>query len=459
LQNQLAAAIAKSPDVAHIASSAGSNTGAVNHGRMFIELKPKDQRPSLATVLQDMRKIGSSVAGIQASFTPVQNLSIGARGGASQYQITVQSLDFNLMNIWAQKLIDAMTADKAYFIDVNSDLQNSALQANVVVDNNKMASLGIGTDVLRSTLYAGLGGQQVATIYTPNSSYSVIAELDPKDGWTPERLGALQVASSSGTLVPISSFAAVERTSGALTVNQLGQLAAVSVSYNLPDGVALGSTVAEIDKLKQDIGFPPNVSTGFYGTAKTFQDSTANQGLLILGAILTIYIVLGILYESFIHPLTILSGLPAAAAGALLSLKIFGFDLSIIAVIGLLMLIGIVKKNAIMMIDVAINLRRSGMSPHDAIVKACNMRFRPIMMTTLAALMGSLPIALAAGASSELRQPLGVAVVGGLIVSQTLTLFVTPVLYVYMEKLSGLFTGVKSSPIPPKALATFRVVD
>jgi len=212
--------------------------------------------------------------------------------------------------------------------------------------------------------------------------------------------------------------------------------------------VALGTSVAEIDKIKQDIGFPQNVSTGFYGTAKTFQDSTANQGLLILGAILTIYIVLGILYESFIHPLTILSGLPAAAAGALFSLKILGFDLSIIAVIGLLMLIGIVKKNAIMMIDVAINLRRSGMTPVEAIAKACNMRFRPIMMTTLAALMGALPIALAAGASSELRQPLGVAVVGGLIVSQTLTLFVTPVLYVYMEKLSGLLTGSRSDRDP-----------
>lgn len=444
LQNQLAALIAKSPDVLNVASSVGSASGAMNNGRMFVELKPKDQRPPLATVMQDMRKIGNSVPGIQAFFNPVQNLSIGAHGGASQYQLTIQSLDYGLMNTWAQKLIEAMSADKAFFADVTSDLENSSLQAKLVVDRDKMASLGISTDVLRATLYAGLGGQQVATIYTPNSSYSVIAELDPKDGWTPERLGALQVATSDGTLVPVSSFATVERSSGALTVNQLGQLAAVSISYNLPDGVALGSTVTEIEKLKQDIGFPANVSTNFYGTAKTFQDSTANQGLLILGAILTIYIVLGILYESFIHPLTILSGLPAAAAGALFSLKIFGFDLSIIAVIGLLMLIGIVKKNAIMMIDVAINLRRNGMSPHDAIVKACNMRFRPIMMTTLAALMGALPIALAAGASSELRQPLGIAVAGGLVVSQTLTLFVTPVLYVYMEKLSGLFNRSKS---------------
>jgi HAE1 family hydrophobic/amphiphilic exporter-1 len=461
LQNQLAAAISKSPDVLHVASSAGSSSGAMNNGRMFIELKPKDQRPPLATVLADMRKIGSSVPGIQAFFNPVQNLSIGARGGASQYQITVQSLDFDQMNIWGQKLIDAMIADKSFFADVTSDLQNSSLQAKLTVDRDKMASLGISTDVLRSTLYAGLGGQQLATIYTPNSSYQVVAELDPKEGWTPEKLGGLQVASASGALVPISSFAKVERSFGALTVNQLGQLAAVTISYNLPDGVALGSTVTEIEKLKQDIGFPANVSTGFYGTAKTFQESTANQGLLILGAILTIYIVLGILYESFIHPLTILSGLPAAAAGALFSLKIFGFDLSIIAVIGLLMLIGIVKKNAIMMIDVAIHLRRSGMEPRDAIAKACNMRFRPIMMTTLAALMGALPIALAAGASSELRQPLGVAVVGGLIVSQTLTLFVTPVLYVYMEKLSGLFTGSNSNndtdhehdPIPLKQAA------
>ena len=466
LQNRLAEKMAASPDVLHVASTVGSGSGAMNAGRMFVELKPKSQRQPLSGVLADMRKISTSIPGIQGFATPVQNLSVGARGGASQYQITIQSLDFAAMNIWAQKLNDAMVADKAFFTDVTSDLQNNGLQAKLVVDNDKMASLGVAADVLRSTLYAGLGGQQVATIYTPNASFSVVAELDPKTGWTPERLNELQVATATGSLVPISAFAKIERTSGPLTVNQLGQLAAVTVSYNLPQGVALGSSVEEINKIKADIGFPSTISAGFYGTAKTFQDSTANQGLLILGAILTIYIVLGMLYESFVHPLTILSGLPAAAAGALFALQLGGFDLSIIAVIGLLMLIGIVKKNAIMMIDVAIELRRGGMAASDAIAKACAMRFRPIMMTTLAALMGALPMALGTGASAELRQPLGVAVVGGLIVSQALTLFVTPVLYLYLEALSNWLTRTKTlstvpqtNPLLPEKPAALHMVQ
>jgi hydrophobic/amphiphilic exporter-1 (mainly G- bacteria), HAE1 family len=285
-------------------------------------------------------------------------------------------------------------------------------------------------------LYSTFGSQQVATIYRSTDSYDVIMELDPTINWTPERLASIEVNAADGSQIPLGSFTHVENVAGELTVNQLGQLPAVTISYALPEGVSLGTTITELDKVKADIGMPNLVTTNFYGSAKTFQDSTANQGLLIFGAILTIYIVLGILYESFIHPLTILSGLPAAAAGALLTLNIFGFDLSIIAVIGLLMLIGIVKKNAIMMVDVALTLAREGMEPEAAIKRACLMRFRPIMMTTLAALMGTLPIALGAGASAELRQPLGVAVVGGLIVSQTLTLFVTPVLYLYMERLS-----------------------
>jgi hydrophobic/amphiphilic exporter-1 (mainly G- bacteria), HAE1 family len=306
-------------------------------------------------------------------------------------------------------------------------------------------------NILRFTLYAGFGAQQVATIYDSADSYQVILELDPQIDWNPERMQTVQVRSSSGTLVPLGAFSHVETTAGQLTINQLGHLPAVTISYNLPDGVALGSSVAELDRIKAQIEMPSSVATNYYGTAKTFQDSTASQGLLILGAILTIYMVLGILHESFVHPLTILSGLPAAAAGALLTLKIFGYDLSVIAIIGLLMLIGIVKKNAIMMIDVALHLQREGMTARDAIYKACLMRFRPIMMTTLAALMGTLPIALGSGASAELRQPLGVAVVGGLIVSQTLTLFVTPVLFLYMDRLSDalrkLFGGKQAASL------------
>jgi HAE1 family hydrophobic/amphiphilic exporter-1 len=329
-----------------------------------------------------------------------------------------------------------MSRDRRTFIDVATDLDNRALQATLVVDRDKAATLGIDAATLRSTLYGGFGTQQISTIYGSADSYQVILELDPGIDWSPGRVEAIRVRTASGSLVPIGAFAHVDRTVGPLTVNQLGQLPAVTISYNLPQGVALGDSVARIDRIKEQIGLPPAVSTTFAGTAKTFEDSLRNQGLLIGGAILTIYIVLGMLYESFIHPLTILSGLPSAVLGALVALLAAGMDVSIIAIIGLLMLIGIVKKNGIMMIDVALVLRREGRTPIEAIHEACLVRFRPIMMTTLAALMGTLPIALGAGASAELRQPLGVVVVGGLLVSQALTLFVTPVIYLHMERLS-----------------------
>jgi HAE1 family hydrophobic/amphiphilic exporter-1 len=382
----------------------------------------------------------------------VQNLRLGSRSSASAYQLVVQGLDTQATDSWAQKLSDAMAADHAAFTDVTNDLQNNALQATLVVDRDKAATLGIDTDTLRSSLYGGFGTQQVSTIFGSADSYEVIMELDPKIAWSPERMLAIQVRTASGSLVPLGAFARVDRTAGALTVNQLGQLPAVTISYNLPQGVALGDSVTHINALKDKIGLPKEISTTFAGTAKTFEDSLANQGLLIGGAILTIYIVLGILYESFIHPLTILTGLPSAVLGALVALRLAGMDLSVIAVIGILMLIGIVKKNGIMMIDVALELRRDGMSPIESIHKACIMRFRPIMMTTLAALMGTIPIALGTGASAELRQPLGVAVVGGLIASQALTLFVTPVIYVYMETFSswllGLWSKRKGEPSP-----------
>ncbi|RWM78809.1 MAG: efflux RND transporter permease subunit [Mesorhizobium sp.] len=442
LQGQVADVFTHSPYVSHVAWSVGSGNNALNQGRLFVQLKDKSQRPDIDKVLSDLRQQLANVPGIETFMQPVQNLRLGARASASAYQLVVQGLDIGAADVWAQKLTDAMAADRSAFTDVTNDLQNNALQASLVVDRDKAATLGVDTDTLRSSLYGGFGTEQVSTIFGSADSYEVIMELDPRIEWSPERMLAIKVRTASGSLVPLGAFARVDRTAGALTVNQLGQLPAVTISYNLPQGVALGDSVSRIDALKEKIGMPATISTTFSGTAKTFQDSLANQGLLIAGAILTIYIVLGILYESFIHPLTILTGLPSAVLGALVALRLAGMDLSVIAVIGILMLIGIVKKNGIMMIDVALELRREGMSPLESIHRACLMRFRPIMMTTLAALMGTIPIALGTGASAELRQPLGVAVVGGLVASQALTLFVTPVIYVYMEYFSGWLVGL-----------------
>jgi hydrophobic/amphiphilic exporter-1 (mainly G- bacteria), HAE1 family len=439
LQAKVEDVFTKSPYVAHIGSSVGGGgpgAGAMNNGHLFVELKPKNQRPNLEKVLADLRRQLADVPGINTYMVPVQNLSLGSRSSKSQYQLVVQALDNATTDTWAQKLADAMSQDHATFTDVTTDLNNHALQATLVVDRDKAAELGIDHSTLRSTLYGGFGTQQISTIYGSADSYQVILELDPTIPWSPERVESIRVRTASGSLVPIGAFAHVDRTAGPLTVNQLGQLPAVTISYNLPQGVALGDSVARIDQLKQSIELPKEVSTTFAGTARTFEDSVRNQGILIGGAILTIYIVLGMLYESFIHPLTILSGLPSAVLGALLALQLASMDVSIIAIIGLLMLIGIVKKNGIMMVDVALVLRREGRTAMQAIHEACLMRFRPIMMTTLAALMGTLPIALGTGASAELRQPLGVAVVGGLVVSQALTLFVTPVIYLYMDRLS-----------------------
>jgi HAE1 family hydrophobic/amphiphilic exporter-1 len=437
LQAKVEDVFAHSPYVAHVASSVGTGgSSASNSGRLFIELKPKTERPELPRILSDLRSQLGDIAGIRSYITPVQNLSVGARSSASQYQLVVQSLDQDSMNQWADKLTDAMRDDRAFFTDVNSDLENNTPQAKLVIDRDKAAALGITTDVLRSTLYGGFGSEQISTIYTSGDSYEVIMEIDPAKSWSPATLAELQVPTADNKLAPLGAFARVDMAPGPLTVNQLGQLPAVTISFNLPAGEALGNSVDEIGRLKTEIGMPSEVTTRYYGTAQLFQDAMSNQVWLILGAILTIYIVLGILYESFIHPLTILSGLPSAASGALVAISLAGFDLSIIAVIGLLMLIGIVKKNAIMMIDVALSLQRAGAPAEEAIHRACLMRFRPILMTSLAALMGTLPIALGSGASAELRQPLGVAVVGGLLVSQPLTLFVTPVIYLYMEKLA-----------------------
>jgi len=434
LQGQVADAYRKSPHVAGVASIVGGN--ALNNGRIFVELKPAAERPRLRQVLADLRRDTAHIAGIRAVAVPVQNLRIGGRSSRAEYQFVVQGLDRPLLYEWSRKMADAMSADE-HFADVNSDLQINATQAVLIVDKDKASSLGVSAGQLRSTLYSGFGSRQVSTIYGTGDSFAVLIEFDEKFNWTTAELPDVRIRNLDGKLVPIGAFARVERIAGSLAINQLGQLPAVTLSFNLPAGGALGDAVARIDQLKNEQKFPAGLTTAFAGNAKTFQDSVANQGFLLLGAVLTIYIVLGILYESYIHPFTILTGLPSAVIGALLALQLFGMDLSLIAMVGLLMLIGIVKKNAIMMIDVALITQREGRPPEEAIYQAAVMRFRPIMMTTLAALLGVLPIAIGIGAGAELRQPLGIALVGGLMVSQFVTLYLTPTIYVVMEQLAA----------------------
>ena len=434
LQQQVAAAYQKSPHVASVASTVGGT--ALNNGKLYVELKPRGERPALQKVLADLRHDTANIAGIRTVAVPVQNLRIGGRSSKAEYQFVVQGLNRPQLYEWSQKMADAMSRDPL-FADVNSDLQVNATQATLVVDKDRASSLGITAAQLRSTLYSGFGSRQVSTIFGTGDSFSVVMEFNDKTNWTTAELPDVRIRNSEGKLVPVGAFARIERTAGSLTINQLGQLPAVTLSFNLPAGVSLGDAVARIEELKAAQNFPATLTTGFAGNAKTYQDSVANQGILLLAAVLTIYIVLGILYESYIHPFTILTGLPSAVIGALVALRLFGMDLSLIAVVGLLMLIGIVKKNAIMMIDVALTTQREGKTPADAIYEAALLRFRPIMMTTLAALLGVLPIAVGIGAGAELRQPLGVALVGGLLVSQMLTLYMTPTLYIYMEQVAA----------------------
>ncbi|MQB05232.1 AcrB/AcrD/AcrF family protein [Agrobacterium tumefaciens] len=446
LQAQVADQIRKNPAVVHVTSTVGGNSrNPLNNGSMFVELKPKEERAPLSQVLAELGQATLKVAGIRTYINPQQSLRLGGRSSASQYQLVIQGLNADATNEWSNKLMEAMRRDRT-FAAVNSDAQNGAIAATISVDPEKAAAFGITNDQLRKTLEMSFGGYTAAQIQSTGDSYDVIVEFDSSKQWNDDFLSDINILSAkSGVLVPLSNFATLTRTQAPVTINQTGQLVSTTVSFNLPDGVALSDATSRIDQIKTTIRLPQDVFTSYGGTAAIFQQSQGNTGILILAAVLTIYVVLGVLYESFIHPLTILSGLPAAAFGALVALKVMGMDFSIIALIGLLMLIGIVKKNAIMMIDVAVELiREKAEPPTRAIHEACVRRFRPIMMTTFCALLGALPIALGSGASSELRQPLGVAVVGGLIVSQLLTLFITPVIFVEMDRLGTYLTGLFS---------------
>ncbi len=446
------------PGVDSVVGLTGGTQGTSNTGRMFIALKPVAERKlTAAEVIARLRPKLANVPGATLYLQAIQDIRVGGRLSNALFQFTLQGDDLRELNRWAPRMQRKLQTLPA-LTDVSSDQQNRGLEASVVIDRDTASRLGISPQMIDDTLYDAFGQRQVSTMYTQLNQYHVVMEVAPRFWQSPETLQDIYVRAASGKQVPLSAFTHFAPTTTALAVNHQGQFPAVTLSFNLAPGVALGDAVTAIEAAEREIGLPASIHASFQGTAQAFQSSLANEPLLILAALVTVYIVLGVLYESYIHPFTILSTLPSAGVGAILALLLCRMDLSVIALIGIILLIGIVKKNAIMMIDFALEAERTeGKGPQEAIYEACLLRFRPIMMTTMAALLGALPLALGTGTGAELRRPLGITIVGGLVVSQLLTLYTTPVVYLYLDRLRLWFARWRERGFRSTARRSLRV--
>jgi multidrug efflux pump len=456
-----AAIVLKDPAVDTMGGFTGGGS-ALNQGRFFVMLKPLEQRgpcqkehfweackyPSADDVINRLRGKLGVVPGATLILQSAQELTIGGRYGNAQYQYTLQSANLDDLNTWAPRLLQKLKT-LPELRDQNSDQQDKGLQAKLVIDRDTASRMGITSQTLDNALYDAFGQRQVSTMYRPLNQYHVVMEVAPQFQQTLEALQNIYLRSTAGTPVPLAAFTHFEPSNTPLAVNHQGQVPSVTISFNLAPGIALGQATDAIEKAESTIGFPSTIQASWQGTAQAFQDSRSNMLILIITAVGAVYIVLGMLYESYIHPITILSTIPSAGVGALLALLLTHNELNVIGMIGIILLIGLVKKNAIMMIDVALDVERTqGKKPVEAIYEACILRFRPIMMTTMAALLGGLPLALGRGTGSELHRPLGITIVGGLIVSQMLTLFTTPVVYVYLDRLRLALRGGEEKSLP-----------
>ena len=450
-QQELNRAILADPAVESLSSFIGidgTNT-TMNSGRIQINLKPLEERKiSAMEVIHRLSPRLATVTGITLYMQPIQDLSVETRVSRTQYQYSLEDPDAKELGEWAPKFVRKLQ-ELPQLRDVASDQQNLGLQANVVIDRDTASRMGITPQMIDDALYDAFGQRQISIMFTQLNQYRLVLEVKPEFKNEPRDLKEIYIRSPEGGMVPLNSFTRIVESTTPLTINHQGQFPVVTISFNLAPGVSLGEAVEVIAQTERDLELPESIVSGFQGTAEAFQASLKNTPILILAALITVYIVLGVLYESYIHPITILSTLPSAGGGALLALLYCKTDLSVIALIGIILLIGIVKKNAIMMIDFALEAQRNhGKSPHDAIYEACLLRFRPIMMTTMAALLGAVPLAMGTGVGSELRRPLGITIIGGLIFSQLLTIYTTPVIYLWFDWLAtSIGFGTKSGAL------------